>query len=57
MAFHASTEGLAPRLLVTTEWVEHALDSDRALVREGLAGEPLLEEGMPIMATAAGHWF
>lgn len=57
MAFQSTVDASSDR------HAEHLVSTVRALTfheeeaRNVMKGEPLLEEGTPIMAAASGHWF
>lgn len=56
MALQASS-GDSDRILPSLRGFTHDLASQEDEVRDGMAGEKLLENGTPIIAAAAGHWF
>ena len=57
MAFTASPGNHDVRSLSSPSRVAPALISHEEEVRNGMAGESLLEEGTPIVTAASGHWF
>jgi hypothetical protein len=68
VAFQATFDGLftdgsdsSPQTLIAraeaSDYQAPVLASRSEAIETGLAGERLLEEGAPIMAAAAGHWF